>query len=284
MKRSIAMVLLYCFCFYVAVWAGEIPDAIKGIWVVTGYRFAGTSALSEKEAKAWIGKTMVVGTTCVSLAGTKISSPRVAHRVHDSHKYFIEEFRIKPSDVGFSAKKVHEYQIMHQDGKMWTEPGSWLLPLPNAEALTSWDGVFFVLKHKSATVAAALPDRYYVAEAALRYMLDRHSQSGSERDFYSAYIIEKGEFTAELVESFRNYHPPVTTNIEVSTESGGAVDKATGKPVKLWSVKVQEVHGDRAIAGVGWYSGNLAAGGHTIKLKRKSGKWVVTSETMNWIS
>jgi len=130
----------------------------------------------------------------------------------------------------------------------------------------------------------SLPDRYYVAEAALHYMLDSHSKSGSERDFYSAYVLEQGEFTAELLKSFPNYHPPVSTSIEVSTESGGAVDKATGKPVKLWSVKVQEVRGERATAYVSWYSGNLAAGGHTIKLSRKNGKWVVTSEKMNWIS
>ena len=140
--------LIFIFAICPVLWAGEVPDAIKGTWVVTGYRFGGTSALSEKDAKAWIGKTLVVDKTCISLDSGRISSPRVQHKVHDSETYFWDGFRIKPSDVGFTPKQVHEYEILHQDGTLWTAPGCALLLLPHAEALTSWDGVFFVLKRK----------------------------------------------------------------------------------------------------------------------------------------
>lgn len=131
---------------------------------------------------------------------------------------------------------------------------------------------------------ASASDRCHIAEAALRHLLDEHSDSGAERDHFSAYVIERGEFTAELVAALRGHRPPVVADIEVSIESGQAIDKATGKPVKKWSVGIRKLHGDRAIAYVTWYSGNLAAGGHTIHLRRKDGRWIVASEKMEWIS
>ena len=47
---------------------------------------------------------------------------------------------------------------------------------------------------------------------------------------------------------------------------------------------IRKIHGDHAIAYVSWYSGNLAAGGHTIHLRRKDGNWIVESEKLDWIS
>lgn len=131
---------------------------------------------------------------------------------------------------------------------------------------------------------SASTDRYQIAEAALRYLMDAHSSHGVESDHYSAYVIQRGEFTSQLPSAFANYKPRVAANIQVSTESGAAVDKATGKPVKLWSVRVIEIRDDRATAGVSWYSGSLAAGGHTLHLRRKDGRWIVESEKMDWIS
>jgi predicted small lipoprotein YifL len=132
--------------------------------------------------------------------------------------------------------------------------------------------------------STSLPDRYYVAEAALHYLLDMHSGHGIERDHYSAYVLEQGEFTSELLASFPNYKPTVTTNIQVSTDSGEALDKATRKPVKLWAVKVREIHGERAVAYVSWFSGSEAAGGATIHLRRKDGRWIIESEKKDWVS
>jgi hypothetical protein len=131
---------------------------------------------------------------------------------------------------------------------------------------------------------ASLPDRYYIEEAALRYMLDKHSRSPAERASCSAYVLEQGEFTSQLLASFQHYKPIVTTNIQFSTDSGMALDKATGKRVKLWSVEIREIDGDVAVAHVTWYSGRRAAGGHTIELRRKQGIWVVQSERKDWVS
>lgn len=132
--------------------------------------------------------------------------------------------------------------------------------------------------------AAALPDRFYIAEAALRYMLDQDSSSSTSRDYYSAYVIDGGEFTPELVKAFSGYKPTVTADIQVSTEKGVAIDKATGKHVKLWSVKIREINGSHATAYVSYYVGSEEAGGFTIHLQRSNGKWIVESQKMDWVS
>ena len=131
-----------------------------------------------------------------------------------------------------------------------------------------------------------LPDRYFVAEAALRYMFYQHSHNGDERDGRICYVIKRGEFTEPLVASFAGYKPTVTatTNLQVSKDTGLATDKATGKAAKLWTVEVRDMRGDSAIAYVSWYSSRHAAGGHTIYLRRKDGRWVVESERQDWVS
>src|SRR6266581_3566827 len=128
-----------------------VTDAIRGTWVVQGYRFAGISALSEKEAKSWIGKTMVMGEKCISLAGVTNSLPRFLYTVHNADNYFIEGFRVSPSSVGYKNSQVREYQIMRTDGTAWQEPGDLFVIVSDTEALTCWDGVFFVLKRSSAS-------------------------------------------------------------------------------------------------------------------------------------
>ncbi|MEI8291024.1 MAG: hypothetical protein WCH99_16285 [Verrucomicrobiota bacterium] len=127
-------------------------------------------------------------------------------------------------------------------------------------------------------------DRYQVAEASLRYLMDAHSGHGIERDYYSAYVIERGEFATQLLSAFAGYKPRVVADMQVSTDSGKAMDKATGKPVKLWSVKIVEMRGDDATTAVSWYSGNLAAGSHTLHLRWKDARWTVVSVKKNWIS
>jgi hypothetical protein len=131
----------------------------------------------------------------------------------------------------------------------------------------------------------ARDDRYQVAEAALRYLMDSHSGHGHGEGDCSAYVVDGGEFTPQLLTAFADYQPPVVANVQLSQNAVGAViDKATGKRVKAWSVKVEGINGVYATAGVTWHSGNLAAGGHTLRLHRKNGHWIVVSEKMDWIS
>ena len=140
-------------------------------------------------------------------------------------------------------------------------------------------------RQPAATSPKTLSERYYVLEAALRYMMNAHSSQGEERDHYFAYVLPKdGEFTPELVAAFAGYKPPVMPRTKAAAGNRGAHDEATGKPFKFWSGKVTDIHRDRATAYVSWYVGPLAAGGHTLQLRRKEGKWIVESEKQDWIS
>jgi hypothetical protein len=127
-------------------------------------------------------------------------------------------------------------------------------------------------------------DKFLVAESALHYMLDKYSGYGTNRDYYSAYEVDGGNFTAQLVSDFAGYKPVVRSDIQVSMDSGEARDSATGKRVKLWRVAVEEIHDDRAEAHVSWYVAPEGAAGYTIRLQRRNGGWIVESEVMNWVS
>jgi len=130
-----------------------------------------------------------------------------------------------------------------------------------------------------------LPERYYVMEAALRYMLITPSSQGGKTNPFSAYVLPKdGEFTPELVAAFAGSKPQVTAAIGVVSDEKGARDKATGQPVMLWSAKITKMSGDAATAYVSWYSAPLGGGGHTLRLRHKAGKWIVESEKSEWIS
>lgn len=132
------------------------------------------------------------------------------------------------------------------------------------------------------TQADIAHERFLVMEASLRYMFDKYPDDKVHPHF-SAYVLDRGEFSNELVEAFRGYKPAVTASVEtVMSDSYVLVDKATRLPVKGWSVEVRELQGDRAVAFVTWITANTGGGGHAIQLRRQDGQWVVESEKVEW--
>jgi hypothetical protein len=121
---------------------------------------------------------------------------------------------------------------------------------------------------------AVLPDRYYALEAALHHMLD------NETNLVSEALVLKGEFASQMIVSFSGHKPPVVTNIQVSSDSGMGRDKATGKPVELWTFGIQGINDNSAIVTVSCYLGNLGFSLCSMELKRKNGKWIVVSEKL----
>jgi hypothetical protein len=136
---------------------------------------------------------------------------------------------------------------------------------------------------KPQMIRPALSDRYQVAEAALHHMMDEYSFADA-RD-YSAYAIDGGDLTSQLVAAFANYKPKVIGNIQIKIwPNGVATDKATGKRVELWKVENVAIQGNRATANVLAYQSSLGAEYYTVHLQRKDGKWVVESETLDAVS
>jgi hypothetical protein len=126
------------------------------------------------------------------------------------------------------------------------------------------------------------PEQYHVTEAALRYELGKHSANEGERDRYSGYFLDCGEFTDELAEALRGYTPPVITNAMMADNRGDGdlIDSASGKHIKVWRVHIGELHRNVAKTYVFWtcVGFRFGAGSHTLVLRRKEGCWQVTSE------
>jgi hypothetical protein len=112
-------------------------------------------------------------------------------------------------------------------------------------------------------------NRRSIRMAALRYLMLQHATApGREREVYAFYVLED----KECVSNFSGFNPPVFAYDTNRFETGpGAVEKKTGKRVKIWSVGEPKIKGDQASVSVSWYSSNRAAGWHTIFLKRENG-------------
>ena len=126
----------------------------------------------------------------------------------------------------------------------------------------------------------AQPEQYYVTEAALRYELGKHPSIEGERERYSGYVLDCGEFTDDLMGALTGYTPPFTPNATMADNGGGdLVNSATGKHIKLWRVTIEDLHRDVAKAYVFWtcVGFRFGNGGYTLVLHRKGGCWQVTS-------
>jgi hypothetical protein len=128
----------------------------------------------------------------------------------------------------------------------------------------------------------ARPEGYYITEAALRFELAKHSADAVECNVYSGYLLDCGEFTADLLSTLKDYKPPVIADVLVTTDETGEeiLDKSTGKHIKVWRVDILDIRRNMATACVYWSSwGSKYGFGHyTLKLRRKSGRWEVVSE------
>jgi len=121
--------------------------------------------------------------------------------------------------------------------------------------------------------------------AALIDMIEEHATfSENERKAYAAYVLPTSPVGDAVISANPRHVPPLTNSIKVDTSSGVAKDAASGRPVKLWTVKLREVQGDHAIVQVTWYSGSLSSGMHRIELDRVDGKWRVVKRVLEVIS
>ena len=135
-------------------------------------------------------------------------------------------------------------------------------------------------KRTSAAPRIVLPDRYYAAQAALHYFLDKESDTNME-----AIVLSEGEFLPELAASFRGHRPPVTTNIDIkASKLGMLIDKATGRPVELWTCGLNELHSDTAIVSVSSSSGNVGWALWYVTLKKNNHVWTVKSTVLMGVS
>jgi len=116
----------------------------------------------------------------------------------------------------------------------------------------------------------------------LQYLFNQRSAGGESR--LEAYVIDCGDASSEVAVALRHNKPRVTAHLKLDEGADDARDLATGRPVELWSAKVESQTADRAEVYVTWFLAPLGAGGNLVKLHRVDGQWVVEDVRTSWIS
>jgi hypothetical protein len=129
-----------------------------------------------------------------------------------------------------------------------------------------------------------------VREAVFRYQFTHNASGMKERA--PVYFLSLGEVGADqnpsaaLMARFANHQPRVEPMSRASitlergvrhrdTDERGLAFRVTS--MKWVSADVVEVEG-------GYYEGSLSSSGNTYRVERTGGAWVVTGDTMHWIS
>jgi len=125
-----------------------------------------------------------------------------------------------------------------------------------------------------------------VAEAVLRHQFD-HNASGAQRNAdYFFIFLEKGDPPPALLARFANEKPPVLpASLATSSAFEGVKHKESGgrglifriSSIKWLDANTAEVEG-------GYYEAGLSSSGNVYRVERRSGKWSVTKDEMQWIS
>jgi hypothetical protein len=118
-------------------------NSIDGEWHVVSFENPGITALTQRDAKKWIGRVAYFSDSLVSFAGARCVSPTyVLDTITGSE--FAEGSRFYPSELGLGdTVMTTEVRCPGQ----WTAPGS-LLYHRGSELLALWDGTYFVLRRR----------------------------------------------------------------------------------------------------------------------------------------
>lgn len=154
-----------------------------------------------------------------------------------------------------------------------------ILPMLLAFALACTNG---------ASDADRLKQQDDIREAVFRYQF-AHNASGQQTGaaVYCLWVGEKAtDPSDDFMRRFANHKPPVRKMSECKADpSHGVIDKRTGAQglgfratsIKWLSDIEVEVEG-------GYYEAGLSASGNTYIVNKQKGKWVVSSDRMNWIA
>jgi hypothetical protein len=128
-----------------------------------------------------------------------------------------------------------------------------------------------------------------IREAVFRHLFE-HNASGQQRaaKVYCLQIEGKADPSPELLLRFEGNKPPVKRASLCTFSHGsarGAVQDETGAPGLIFRVdSIQRTGPDSAVVEGGYFEAGLSASGNIYELARESGRWIVTKDTMRWIS
>ena len=123
---------------------------------------------------------------------------------------------------------------------------------------------------KSITRAQALE----IAEATFRYQF-KHNASGQQQKAPAYFLSLFGKDPDDaFLKRFEGHKPPV--------KKGSAFE--VGKGLLFTVVRMRRASNVMVEVSGGYYEAGLSSSGNTYVVELKDGKWVVTGDTMHWIS
>ena len=127
-------------------------------------------------------------------------------------------------------------------------------------------------------------EEFAVKLAALRHLIAEQPRA-SDRATYSAYLV-RDDAAAKLAEALSAAPaggdavegPPVVASVDSYKRKGRTIDAATGKPVKVFQVRLaRPLRADSAAEVIAsWQAGRLAGAAYRYRLRKEAGDWVVS--------
>jgi hypothetical protein len=121
---------------------------------------------------------------------------------------------------------------------------------------------------------------FLVKLAALRHLISDQPRA-ADHGIYSAYLI-RDPAAARLAESLSaasdSAGPPIVALLDTYKKKGRTIDAATGKPVKVFEVRLARAPGPDSTAEViaSWQAGRLAGASYRYRLRKESDAWVLS--------
>ena len=127
-----------------------------------------------------------------------------------------------------------------------------------------------------------------IREAVFRYQFD-HNASGQQKSA-KVYFLGVGEKATdpsdEFMKRFVDHKPPVRkASASHFVRGKGMLDKKTGESgLAFRAQSIKWISDTEVEVSGGYYEAELSSSGNTYTVKKESGKWKVTKNTMSWIS
>jgi uncharacterized membrane protein len=121
------------------------PD-LAGAWTVVGHRIPGVSAMSEREAARWHGRTLRLDLAQAVSEESHCDRPSYATRRVVPESLLGREFQLPPGRLpSLAALDSLTLLEVRCAGSPWNAMGGRLIGIDSARAYAPWDGVFFEL-------------------------------------------------------------------------------------------------------------------------------------------
>lgn len=120
-----------------------------GDWAVIGNRTPGTSAMSEAEAEAWIGRVARYGADLAAFGAETCYHPSYQARAVRGDSLLQVAYHATPSALGLAPRSMVTLIEIRCGESPWIGPGGTLLSLSDSTTYLVWDGTFFELRRRA---------------------------------------------------------------------------------------------------------------------------------------